>query len=73
MAAGSAAGAGGAGVGSGGAGVGRAAQVPLRDMVDTVPFTELGGGTLTAEGILKVVLGAVNRRLDRRGGAELYC
>lgn len=34
----------------------------IRDMVDTVPFN----GELSGEGILKVVLGAVNRRLDRR-------
>lgn len=37
----------------------------MRDMVDTVPFTK-GGAALTGEGILKVVLGAVTRRLDRR-------
>jgi hypothetical protein len=36
----------------------------LRDIVDTVPYTK-GGGKLTPDGILKVVLGAVNRRLDR--------
>ncbi|KAI9782815.1 MAG: hypothetical protein M1839_004566 [Geoglossum umbratile] len=35
----------------------------VRDMVDTVPFS---GGGLTSDGILKVVLGAVNRRLDRK-------
>lgn len=38
----------------------------LRDMVDTVPFTDESRGSLTGEGILKVVLGAVMRRLDRR-------
>lgn len=38
----------------------------IRDMVDTVPFTGGDGGVLTGDGILKVVLGAVNRRLDRR-------
>ncbi|PSK53210.1 hypothetical protein B9Z65_3410 [Elsinoe australis] len=50
----------------------------VRDIVDTVPFDGRmkgegramayggGSGELTAEGILKVVLGAVNRRLDRR-------
>lgn len=46
----------------------------VRDMVDTVTFTAkaasgvLGGGTvpvLSAEGILKTVLGAVVKRLDR--------
>lgn len=34
-----------------------------RDIVDTVPFA--GGRALSAEGNLKTVLGAVNRRLDR--------
>ena len=39
----------------------------VRDMVDTVPWRGSNGQAgLTAEGILKVVLGAVNRRLDRR-------
>lgn len=37
----------------------------LRDIVDTVPFTGAEGGELTGQGILKVVLGAVTRRLDR--------
>jgi len=44
----------------------------VRDLVDTVPFKGSRGGSLTGEGILKVVLGAVNRRLDRKGSAELY-
>ncbi|EWC47077.1 hypothetical protein DRE_03446 [Drechslerella stenobrocha 248] len=34
----------------------------MRDMVDTVPFT----GSLEGDRMLKVVLGAVNRRLDRK-------
>lgn len=38
----------------------------LRDMVDTVPFTSADGASLSADGILKVVLGAVTRRLDRK-------
>lgn len=38
----------------------------LRDMVDTVPFTNAEGARLSGDGILKVVLGAVTRRLDRR-------
>lgn len=38
----------------------------LRDMVDTVPFKNANGARLTADGILKVVLGAVTRRLDRK-------
>jgi hypothetical protein len=36
----------------------------LRDIVDTVPYTN-GGEVINGEGILKVVLGAVHRRLDR--------
>jgi uncharacterized protein YegL len=38
----------------------------LRDMVDTVPFTNVAGAKLSGDGILKVVLGAVTRRLDRK-------
>lgn len=38
-----------------------------RDIVDTVPFTP--GVELSADMILKVVLGAVNKRLDRRPNA----
>jgi uncharacterized protein YegL len=37
----------------------------LRDIVDTVPFSGAEGEKLTAAGILKVVMGAVHRRLDR--------
>ncbi|KAF2119957.1 hypothetical protein BDV96DRAFT_566412 [Lophiotrema nucula] len=37
----------------------------LRDIVDTVPFTGADNEALTAAGIMKVVLGSVNRRLDR--------
>lgn len=44
------------------------AGTEIRDMVDTVPFLGEGGQGLTGEGILKVVLGAVNRRLDRKKG-----
>ncbi|GAB7351776.1 hypothetical protein MBLNU459_g2351t1 [Dothideomycetes sp. NU459] len=44
----------------------------LRDMVDTVPFRGAEGETLSGDGILKVVLGAVNRRLDRKRSGELY-
>jgi Mg-chelatase subunit ChlD len=40
--------------------------VGVRDIVDTVPFNGQGGAGLDAEGILKVVLGAVHRRLDRK-------
>ena len=37
-----------------------------RDIVDTVPWTGSTGVGLNADGILKVVLGAVNKRLDRK-------
>ncbi|KAF2461848.1 hypothetical protein BDY21DRAFT_368027 [Lineolata rhizophorae] len=45
------------------------ANGPVRDIVDTVPFTGQNGSALNADGILKVVLGAVHRRLDRTTGA----
>jgi hypothetical protein len=39
----------------------------VRDMVDTVTWNSTEGGiSLTGDGILKCLLGAVNRRLDRR-------
>ncbi len=40
----------------------------VRDIVDTVPWKSQNGGHagLNADGILKVVLGAVTRRLDRK-------
>lgn len=38
----------------------------LRDIVDTVPFTADDDAELTGAGIMKVVLGSVNRRLDRQ-------
>jgi uncharacterized protein YegL len=37
----------------------------LRDIVDTVPFTGDNNAQLTAEGILKVVVGAIHRKYDR--------
>ena len=37
-----------------------------RDVVDTVPWKGSSGVGLNAEGILKVVLGSVNKRLDRK-------
>jgi uncharacterized protein YegL len=42
----------------------------VRDMVDTVPWVGGAGTVLSADAILKVVLGAVNRRLDRRRGSQ---
>lgn len=44
----------------------------MRDIVDTVPFTGAAGTQLTGDGILKVVLGAVNRRLDRKKDKDLH-
>lgn len=44
----------------------------LRDMVDTVLFTGDNGAQLTGDSILKVVLGAVNRRWDRKRFSELH-
>lgn len=38
----------------------------LRDIVDTVPWKGKRGMSLDADGILKCVLGAVNKKLDRR-------
>jgi hypothetical protein len=48
------------------------AGMELRDMVDTVPFKGADGEHLSADGILKVVLGAVNRRLDRKRSKDLH-
>lgn len=38
----------------------------LRDIVDTVPRRKRDGEVLDAEGILKCVFGAVNKKLDRK-------
>lgn len=38
----------------------------VRDIVDTVPWRGKRGQALDAEGILKCVLGAVNKKLDRK-------
>jgi hypothetical protein len=48
-----------------------ASQQGIRDLVDTVPFTGAQGEELSAAGIMKVVLGSVNRRLDRNS-TELH-
>ena len=37
-----------------------------RDIVDTVPWNGRDGASLSADKLLKVVLGSVNRRLDRK-------
>ena len=41
-----------------------------QDIVDTTPFT-LTGGALTAEMLTKILLGGINRRVDRRGGGSV--
>lgn len=49
--------------------LGRAVKTgQFRDIVDTVPWKGQTGRTLSGDGILKVVLGAVNKRLDRQKG-----
>jgi len=40
----------------------------IRDIVDTTPYT---GGELSAEVIIKILLGGINRRVDRRGGQSV--
>lgn len=45
-------------------------QYGIRDMVDTVPWKGQEGATLTAEGVLKCVLGAIHRKHDRRRGSD---
>lgn len=42
----------------------------VRDMVDTVPWSGVDGAILTAEGIMKATMGAINRKLDRRKGTD---
>lgn len=44
-------------------------RIGIRDMVDTVPWKKHKEGPLSADEILKVVLGAVHRRYDRRGAS----
>ncbi|KAI1936284.1 hypothetical protein LOZ58_006493 [Ophidiomyces ophidiicola] len=43
-----------------------AGQRGIRDMVDTVPWSTQNGGVLSGDSILKVVLGAVHRKYDRK-------
>jgi len=40
----------------------------IRDIVDTTPYT---GSQLNAELIIKILLGGINRRVDRRGGQSV--
>ncbi|KAH8699044.1 hypothetical protein BGW36DRAFT_257949, partial [Talaromyces proteolyticus] len=41
---------------------------PVRDIVDTVPWKGGSGETISADYLLKVVLGSVNKKLDRQRG-----
>ncbi|KAF8416951.1 hypothetical protein EV426DRAFT_707012 [Tirmania nivea] len=43
----------------------------VRDMVDTTPYRGAGEGNFTGEEMLKVLVGAVNRRVDRRGNYRM--
>jgi len=40
----------------------------VRDIVDTTPFA---GGRLSAEVIIKILLGGINRRVDKQGGKSV--
>jgi len=42
----------------------------VRDIVDTTPFT-MTGDQLTAEMLTKILLGGINRRVDRKGGGSV--
>lgn len=42
----------------------------VRDMVDTIPWAGGDGGGLTAAGIMKVTMGAINRKLDRKSASD---
>lgn len=44
----------------------RCQDANMRDIVDTVSWKNRAGARLNGDGILKTVLGAVNKRLDRR-------
>ena len=40
----------------------------MRDIVDTTPYL---GGQLNAETLIKILLGGINRRVDRKGGRSV--
>ena len=40
----------------------------VRDIVDTTPYL---GGRLNADTIIKILLGGINRRVDKRGGQSV--
>ena len=44
-----------------------ASEQGVRDIVDTTPYI----GQLNAETIIKILLGGINRRVDRRGGMSV--
>ena len=44
-----------------------ASEQGVRDIVDTTPYI----GQLNAETIIKILLGGINRRVDRRGGLSV--
>ena len=45
-----------------------AGQEGVRDIVDTTPYL---GGQLNAETLIKILLGGINRRVDRKGGRSV--
>ncbi|KAL1939967.1 hypothetical protein VTO73DRAFT_9302 [Trametes versicolor] len=44
------------------------AEYHCRDIVDTTPYL---GGRLNADSIIKILLGGINRRVDKRGGQSV--
>ncbi|KAI0776169.1 hypothetical protein BD413DRAFT_649630 [Trametes elegans] len=44
------------------------AEYHVRDIVDTTPYI---GGRLSADTIIKILLGGINRRVDKRGGQSV--
>lgn len=49
---------------------GLAKQHNIRDIVDTTPSAKLGK-ELSAESLVKILLGGINRRVDTKGGASV--
>ena len=50
----------------------KAGDDSMRDIVDTQPFRSGSGSVINADGILKVVLGAVLKRQDNQQGKHLH-
>jgi hypothetical protein len=44
----------------------------MRDIVDTQPYRAQSGSVINRDGILKTVLGAVNKRYDRKKGNQFH-